>query len=280
MHHIRTSTRNTGRALLIFLALAIGSCRATAQDIVPEKQSAEWIRKHVINNPVTPDWLQEKLPDKAPRLILTPAVEQLLTEKIESDSLTSTYYRYLLNAADRILDKPLLEREKTGRRLLGVSRKAVFRIGTLAMVYRIEGSRRYLDRLNEEIYAVSTFTDWNPSHFLDVAEMSYGVAIGLDWAGSSLPDSTVTTAENALKHHLELSFKDRRYNWWITSEHNWNQVCHAGLSAAAIVLGHDYPNLAANTIARAIDHLPLALAAYAPDGAYPEGPTYWDYGTS
>ncbi|MCX6954683.1 MAG: heparinase II/III family protein [Verrucomicrobia bacterium] len=38
--------------------------------------------------------------------------------------------------------------------------------------------------------------------------------------------------------------------------------------------------LAAELIARAVNTVPLSMHEYSPDGAYPEGPGYWGYGTS
>jgi hypothetical protein len=52
------------------------------------------------------------------------------------------------------------------------------------------------------------------------------------------------------------------------------------LSAAAIVVAEEAPELASRVLSRAVDKLPLAMAGYSPDGAYPEGPSYWGYGTS
>src|SRR4026208_2102472 len=37
--------------------------------------------------------------------------------------------------------------------------------------------------------------------------------------------------------------------------------------------------MAREVIAGVRETLPFAMAAYAPDGAYPEGPVYWGYGT-
>ena len=37
---------------------------------------------------------------------------------------------------------------------------------------------------------MSKFEDWNPSHFLDVAEMTAGLAIGYDWLYDELPASS------------------------------------------------------------------------------------------
>lgn len=50
--------------------------------------------------------------------------------------------------------------------------------------------------------------------------------------------------------------------------------------AAAIAVADIEPQLAAKTLHRALDGIPRALAQYGPDGVYPEGATYWNYGTS
>ena len=33
----------------------------------------------------------------------------------------------------------------------------------------------------KELRAAAAFPDWNPSHFLDTAEMTHAFAIGYDW---------------------------------------------------------------------------------------------------
>src|SRR5439155_16024747 len=67
---------------------------------------------------------------------------------------------------------------------------------------------------------------------------------------------------------------------WATAPTNWNQVCNGGLLAAALAIADEEPVTARAVVAGARKSLPLAMAVYAPDGAYPEGPGYWDYGTA
>ena len=67
---------------------------------------------------------------------------------------------------------------------------------------------------------------------------------------------------------------------WTYGNNNWNQVCNGGMIAASIAIAEKDIELAAKTIHRALDGLPNALAEYGPDGVYPEGSTYWEYGTS
>jgi len=230
-------------------------------------------------NPVSSVWLSKHLSSQTPRLILTTTVEEKLIEKIRTDEVAEAFYNHLKKRGDLYLGVDLLERIKTGKRLLTISRKAIARISTLALLYRVEKDERYLSRLEAELNNVCDFEDWNPSHFLDVAEMAFAVSIGIDWCGAYLQKETVNKAKHALKEKALLaSIKDPPYGW-ITSEHNWNQVCHGGLSAAAIVMAEDEPDLAAMILSRTLDNITYALVSYAPDGAFPEGPTYWLYAT-
>ena len=122
-----------------------------------------------------------------------------------------------------------------------------------------------LQRINDELLAVANFSDWNPSHFLDVAEMSLAVAIALDWTAGDLPESTIALAQKALiEKGLKPSFA--RKHGWIRGTNNWNQVCHGGMVAAAIAIAERDPELAAKTISRALEGMPYVLNEYGPDG--------------
>ncbi|QEC54287.1 hypothetical protein FRZ59_13730 [Anseongella ginsenosidimutans] len=234
-----------------------------------------------LENPVTADYLQKHLRKSSPRLLLSPELEARLKSKLEIDPVVQNMYQAIkLNAAG-ILTEPLLERIVTGRRLLSVSREMLYRMNILCMVYRMEEDPAVLTRINEELNAVSNFSDWNPSHYLDVAEMSMAVALAVDWAGASLPDSTVTLAKKALiEKGIKPSYNKKGNTGWINGDNNWNQVCNAGMIAASLVIADQDPVLAAKTISRALEGIPHALEAYGPDGVYPEGSTYWSYGTS
>jgi arylsulfatase A-like enzyme len=231
-------------------------------------------------NPVTVDWIRAHLCSTTPRLILTPQLETLVREKLRGDPLAMNGYRLLEMTAMSLLDTDPLTYSKTGRRLLGVSREAIRRLTTLAMVYRIGKDGRCLDRLERELEAVCSFPDWNPSHFLDVAEMAAGVALALDWCGEWLPAETGDMVRRALAGKaLEPGIAEAEYNFWTDVHHNWNLVCHGGLSLAALAVFEEEPELASRILHRAVEKIPLGLEAYAPDGVYPEGPSYWFYAT-
>ena len=249
---------------------------------VNQAQTSATSPKVKLENPITAAYLKRNLKRTSPKLILTPTIERTLKEKLQSDPLMQSYYQYLQKEAKGILDQPLLKRELEGFRLLFVSREMIQRMSTLAMVYRIERQPEILQRIDVELKAVCAFSDWNPQHFLDIAEMSFGVALALDWAGEDLPKTTVSLAKKALieKGIIPSFNEDGERMFWINGHNNWNAVCHGGMIAASLAVADVDPELAAKTISRALDKLPNSLKEYAPDGVYPEGPSYWGYGTS
>ncbi len=252
---------------------------ATANVNNPSSKSAgEEIPK--LQNPMSVQYLKRNLRKQSPRLVLNSTIEKNLKKKLKTDPVIQNMYKAIQLNAAKIQKQPLLERIKTGRRLLGVSREMLYRINMLGMVYRIEKDPKILQRINEEVVAVCNFSDWNPSHYLDVAEMSMAVAFALDWTAGKLPKSTIELAKTALiEKGIKPSYNKKGNTGWVTGTNNWNQVCHGGMIAAAITIAEKDLELAVKTISRALDGMPYALVEYGPDGVYPEGSTYWGYGT-
>lgn len=235
-----------------------------------------------LNNPITEQYLKKYLRKSQPRLVLNSKIERQLKRDLRTNPVVQNMYKVIQLNADEILDDPMLERVMTGRRLLHVSREMLYRINMLGMVYRIEKDDEVLQRINDEVIAVCNFSDWNPSHFLDVAEMSLAVALALDWTAGDLPNQTIEIAQNALiEKGIKPSWPESGRNpGWAYGSNNWNQVCNGGMIAASIAIAEEAPELAAKTIHRSLEGIPHALAEYGPDGLYPEGSTYWGYGTS
>ena len=245
-------------------------------------QEVQDVNHWKLQNPVTSSYLSRHLSKKSPKLILTPQREREIKRKLKSDPYVQGYYDYLKSESEKLLLEPIIERELEGFRMLAVSRDMVERMGVLCMVYRLERQPEVLDRIDAELRSVCNFKDWNPQHFLDIAEMSFAVAMAVDWVGKWLPETTVDLAKNSLiEKGIKPSFNEGGTRmFWINSSNNWNAVCHGGMIAAALATADVDPELAAKTISRALEKLPNSLAEYAPDGVYPEGPTYWGYGTS
>ncbi len=258
--------------LLLCLMSTMFIFPAFAQDNQPQK----------LRNPFTVEYLKKNLRKSQPRLVINSDLEKLVREKLKTDPVVQNLYKVIQQSASEIQSKPLLERKLEGRRLLGVSREMLLRINSLGMVYRIENDSRILARINKEVIAVCSFSDWNPSHYLDVAEMSMAVAFALDWTAGKLPKSTIEMAKTALiEKGINPSWPENGNTpGWVNGHNNWNQVCNGGMIAASIAIAEKDPELAAKTIRRALDGMVHALVQYSPDGVYPEGSTYWGYGTS
>lgn len=239
-----------------------------------------------LQNPVSTNWLKKNLQKQTPRLVLNAETEKNLRAKLKTDVLVQNIYKTIKFNAENVLKKDLItldipDNPTSQQNQLGISRDFLFRINMLAMVYRIEKDKRMLSRLNDELIAACNFPSWNPKHFLDVGEMSLAIALAIDWTASDLPKSTVALAKKSLiEKGIQPSWPaDGSTPSWVNNTNNWNQVCNAGMIAASIAVAELNPELAAKTIKRSIDGMNHALREYGPDGAYPEGPIYWGYGT-
>ncbi|MCZ6704191.1 MAG: heparinase, partial [Ignavibacteria bacterium] len=104
---------------------------------------------------------------------------------IESDDL-SKLNMLVITLADEMLNLEPVKRRKIGRRLLQVSHTYLKRILFLSYSYRLTNDEKYLRQAEKELLSASSFSDWNPSHFLDVAEMTTALAIGYDWLYNDL----------------------------------------------------------------------------------------------
>ncbi len=221
----------------------------------------------------------DKLPAH-PRILLLKDEEKVIRKTIAANPAWGNVNQAIIHASDAILATPPAERIVIGIRLLDVSRECFRRLFYLSYSFRITGDEKYFLRAEKEMLAVSNFSDWNPSHFLDVAEMTMGLAIGYDWLYDRLSrESRQVIREAILKKGLEPSF-DEKYNWFLTVNHNWNQVCNAGMTYGALAIAEDHPEIAKRVIERAIKTVRLPMEDYKPDGAYAEGYGYWGYGTS
>ncbi len=220
----------------------------------------------------------EAISSTHPRLFLNHEAELALRQRIAADPVLQSIQAGILAEADRQLKTKPVERVLIGRRLLDKSRTAFSRVLHLGLAWRLTGKAAYLDRARTELVAVAAFSDWNPSHFLDVAEMTTAVGLGYDWFYPALDDATRALLRNAIvAKGLKPSLTA---NSWTRATNNWNQVCNGGMTIGALAIAESEPALARDLIGRAIDTVPAAMHEYAPDGAYPEGPGYWSYGTT
>jgi hypothetical protein len=224
--------------------------------------------------------LVETCSPQHPRLLVTAKELAELRESIVKDPFRTQLAKVVIARTEQILDEPPVTRDVIGRRLLRTSRRCVSRVLSLAMAFHLTGETRFAERCQAEMLAAARFSDWNPDHFLDVAEMTFALAIGYDWLFAELDESARHQIRAAIvEKGVGLQFADRD-NWWITVGNNWGQVCHSGMLAGALVVMEDEPDLATRTIHSAVHNVVPAMQQYAPHGGYPEGPQYWSYGST
>ncbi len=258
--YYKPSGLNPVRSILVLFVLALHFPAIGQQEITPSFDYQQ-IKGH-------------------PRLLLNRGEEKAIKGAIARNSEFQQIDTYIHHVSDRVLQQEPVTFQKKGKRLLAVSREALTRLYYLSYSYRITGDAKYLHRAEKELNAVCDFEDWNPTHFLDVGEMCMAVAIAYDWLYDDLQK---TTKEKVRKAILEKAFApsyEKRYNRFIGLHNNWNSVCNAGLVYGALAIFEEEKEQAIAVIERALKSNQLPLQAYAPDGNYPEGPSYWNYGTT
>jgi len=230
----------------------------------------------------TPDTALQTLRAGHPRLILLPDDLARIQMFIASDDVARGYRDAIAASGAQLLTQPPVERTLNPRdELLPISRRVLTRIYTLGLLYRLDGDRKWADRAIIELRAVANFVDWNPHHFLDVAEMTHAFAVGYDWLYDVLTPSDRDLVRAAIieKGLLPAVQQYETTAFWVNATHNWNNVCNGGIIVGALAVADETPDLARTLLTTALQHLPLALASYAPDGAWVEGPAYWGYAT-
>lgn len=218
---------------------------------------------------------------KHPRLFANNEKIKLL--KSQTDNTSQQLLQLLKIEADKYLTADKITYPNKGFKF-DAMRKVQGRILTLALAYRVFGERRYFEAAKKELLEMSELPDWCPNHFLDVGEGALAAGIGLDWLHDELSSEekvkiTQAIVKNALLPSLEAK-ESTTNSSWVNGSFNWNPVCHGGLTVAALAIAESEPELSKRIVERAIKYLPIAGREYNPDGAYPEGPSYWSYGTS
>lgn len=217
-----------------------------------------------------------------PRILAHAEDFERIAKLVETDPLAKRWYEVLQEEAKELLEQPTAEYElRDGRRLLYVSREVLDRVATLGMLHRIKPDKRYAQRIWSDMHAVAQFDHWNPSHFLDVAEMGFAFALAYDWLYDDWTQAQRKMLRDAMvRHALKPALK--AYNsgaWWTRTAINWNQVCNGGLVCTALAVGEHEPELVEQMLGRSATALPKSMQRYAPDGGYDEGPGYWAFGT-
>ena len=220
-----------------------------------------------------------------PRVMMNRADFDRLKSKVTGNRFQNkTLYklhRLLMTVADEAVEDNTVivhQFDDAGKRILEWSRLALKRIGSCAYAYRMTGSQKYLDKAVSDLETVTAFADWNQGkHFLDTAEMTFAVALGYDWLYYNLSYELRVKCRKCITNY-DLAYAGKQS--FRTTVGNWNQVCYGGTVAGAVAIYGKEKTVAGSLINSCIsDNGSVIKSIYDPDGVYPEGYSYWGYGT-
>lgn len=198
-------------------------------------------------------------------------------ENIDRYPVLRQWYESLMEKANGYLDAEALYYTKPdGIRLLSVSNEMVSRMQTLGLAYQMTGEAKYGEAAWRDLAAVSAFSDWNPSHYLDVGTMALGVSIGYSWFYDYLTDERKDAIvagfeKNGLASYI--TAVDKR-TWWTYVNSNWNPWCHGGMLSAIIAMSDRLDEDALYAVDRMFPYMEYLYGEFVPDGAWAEGTAY------
>lgn len=224
-----------------------------------------------------------------PRVYAKDGDFERMRQNISDDKYAAKWYLpYKLNA-DYSIELPPFGREiRDGLRLLHVSQDMTSRLHSLSLAYRVEKDPVYARRAYEELEHLAGYEDWNPGHFLDLAQMTYAAALCYDWIYDWMNDVQRALVRNMLYNKSLTVYEECYRNFasgrelvsgkdlgtWTRSAGNWNFWCNGAAIALAIALGDEYPDICGFVIENALASLRAAMDCYAPDGGFAEGISY------
>ena len=197
-------------------------------------------------------------------------------------------------------DALYLDYSKTGNRdrWQSVANERRGRIHLFAEAEGLENQGRFLKPLEETIAAVCAEKTWvMPAHdpklknfHGETVEIDLGAAmLGFDLAtadwllGEKLSPATRRLIRENLERRIFTPYRaavrgERPEFWWMRGQNNWNAVCAAGVTGAALTMLPSADDRAW-FIAVAEKNVRYYLAGgFAPDGYCVEGLGYWNYG--
>lgn len=114
--------------------------------------------------------------------------------------------------------------------------------------------------------------------FLDCAEIAVAVALAYDWLYGEFPDKERRDIEEALFRQVlapALAAYEDRFAVWPQRRDNCTLVSSAGILVSSLAVLKRYPEISLQLIQKSLASSRRIFEALAPDGAWPEGLSYW-----
>ena len=213
----------------------------------------------------------------------------------------------IVQEAEKMLKTPMpeltddlyLDYSRTGNRdrCQAVIFKRQDRASTLVLAECFENRGRFLPAIEEAIRSICGEKTWVfPAHDaslrnfkgqvieidLNSSYTSWNLATAAYWLGDKLSPEVRKLITDNLERRTFTPFTSlittgKPPMWWLTSKMNWNSVCLAGVTGAALT-SIESPQRRAFFAASAEKYIEYFLQGFTPDGYCSEGIGYWNYG--
>ncbi len=216
-----------------------------------------------------------------------------IIDKINTIPEAARWYSNLKLAADNYLVPGAPERVVNSRgNVLESARAGRDHLQALAFVYKVEKQKgtidadKYLEEAYAEMIEMGAWEDWSGfKSYLVTAELMFGYACAYDWLYDDLTEVQRTEIFEIVR---EKALTALVYNYegvatstnFTTHHNNWNPLCNGSAISAAFAFADEQPEIAEYILERGPRFIVNCLEPYAPEGAYPEGVSYWDLGTT
>jgi hypothetical protein len=218
-----------------------------------------------------------------------------------------TSFQRIIRDAEKLMQQTIPEQpdnlyldfSRTGNRTRWqrVSARRRGRIRTFALAECLENKGRFIPALEEIVAIICSERTWvMPAHDTRLTNF-HGKTVDID-LGSSTFAWSLATADYLLADKLSPEIRrtirqnlhqrifepyrnmvtgKRQKNWWMTGTNNWNAVCLAAVTGAALAV-LEPPEQRAFYIAAAEHYSKNFLRGFTDDGYCSEGLGYWNYG--
>lgn len=247
------------------------------------------------------NYIKKNLKNVHPRLFMNSNDFDNLKTKIQTDEFLKARHQQMLSQGNAYTEKDskgnyvhklFVDKVAENSGEWGATESVFNKITEVGYCYRMTGDEKYAKRCMDEILGICKMSSWLAPNgsFLATAGLMLAVALCYDW----MYDSEYMTADNknTIKRAMETKGMDEilkdyegtssgRSYFWAQSPKpdNWNFVCNNAGLLSAMAFADVSPTRSVQIFNYGMKLLRKAAVLYAPDGAWYEGPGYWEYGT-
>ena len=213
-------------------------------------------------------------PDRPYLLFGRPAIPGIRKHAAQNSKLLQRLDQSLRQAPGAAGQELRAKIKKRSRRLI--------QIAFLALIATGATREEALREARSELSAWAAEKTWRArpviKSFLDCAEIAVAVALAYDWLHDQLCAEERKTVEGALFRQViepALAAYDDRFLLWPKRRDNCTLVSNSGVLVVALAVLDRYPEASLQLIRNSIASSWPIFETLAPDGAWPEGLSYW-----